>query len=138
MNSTFSNNACRASFNAWRDAHEPMLLDIEVGASPKEVIHALSEGLLACFADLPLLNPYDVYQRLMNFWDETMQDDVYLIVSRTGGSRQPNLAMSLRTRTGRSQKPPDLIIKRKKVQDGPNSASPDCDTRYFAAEQDAP
>ena len=51
------------NFNAWRDSYEPMLLDIEVGTSPKEIIHALSEGLLACFADLPLLDPYDVYQR---------------------------------------------------------------------------
>ena len=50
------------NFNAWRDSYEPMLLDIEVGTSPKEIIHALSEGLLVCFADLSLLNPYDVYQ----------------------------------------------------------------------------
>src|SRR5690606_15575007 len=27
----------------------------------------------------PLLDRYDVYQRLMDFWEETMQDDVYLI-----------------------------------------------------------
>ena len=39
----------RASFNAWRDAYEPMLLDIEVGTSPKEIIHALSEGAARVF-----------------------------------------------------------------------------------------
>ena len=32
--------------------------------------------MLARFADLPLLDPYDVFQRLMDYWDETMQDDV--------------------------------------------------------------
>ena len=36
--------------------------------------------MLASFVDLPLLAAYDVYQRLMDYWDEVMQDDVYLIV----------------------------------------------------------
>ena len=31
------------------------------------------------FSDLPLLDTYDIYQRLMDYWDEVMQDDVYLI-----------------------------------------------------------
>jgi type I restriction enzyme M protein len=41
----------------------------------------LSEGLLKGFADVPLLSRYDVYQRLMDYWAETMQDDVYLIAA---------------------------------------------------------
>jgi type I restriction enzyme M protein len=27
----------------------------------------------------PLVNAYDVYQHLMDYWAETMQDDCYLI-----------------------------------------------------------
>ena len=42
----------------------------------------LSEDLLARFADLPLLSRYDVYQRLMDYWAETMQDDVYLLAAK--------------------------------------------------------
>ena len=70
-----------AVFDAWRKTREPLLKGLETGANPKKVIHTLSENLLARFAALPLLDPYDVYQRLMDYWDETMQDDVYLIVA---------------------------------------------------------
>jgi type I restriction enzyme M protein len=28
---------------------------------------------------MPLVNAYDVYQHLMDYWAETMQDDCYLI-----------------------------------------------------------
>ena len=122
------------SFNAWRDAHEPMLLDIEVGASPKEIIHALSEGLLACFADLPLLNPYDVYQRLMNFWDETMQDDVYLIAA-DGWLQAAQPRDVIEDKNRKITETPDLIIKRKKYK---MDLIPPAliVTRDFAAEQD--
>ena len=46
---------------------------------PKEIIAELSENLLAHYADKPLINQYDVYQHLMDYWAETMQDDCYLI-----------------------------------------------------------
>ena len=70
-----------AIFDAWRDAHEPLLRGLEVNAVPRSVIDTLSEDLLARFGDLPLLSRYDVYQRLMDFWDEVMQDDVHLIAT---------------------------------------------------------
>ena len=70
-----------STLDSWRNAHEPLLQGLETGAKPKKIIHALSEDLLTRFADLPLLDPYDIYQRLMDYWDETMQDDVYLISS---------------------------------------------------------
>ena len=68
-------------FDGWRETYEPFLEAMEAESTPKEIIHRLSEDLLVRFDDLPLLDPYDVYQRLMDYWDETMQDDVYLVVS---------------------------------------------------------
>src|SRR5439155_7699310 len=47
----------------------------------KEVIGALSEDLLACYTDQPLIDKYDVYQHQMDYWAETMQDDCYLIAA---------------------------------------------------------
>jgi len=35
--------------------------------------------LLAAFKDAPLLDAYDVYQHLMDYWAATLQDDAYLI-----------------------------------------------------------
>ena len=64
---------------AWREAHEPTMRGLDVGANPKAFIEELSEDLLDRFAGVPLVNRYAVYQRLMDFWQETMQDDVYII-----------------------------------------------------------
>ena len=44
------------------------------------MIETISESLLDSFRNAALLDPYDVYQHLMTYWSETMQDDVYLLV----------------------------------------------------------
>ena len=53
-----------------------------MGDKPKALIETLSEDLLETFRQARLLDPYDVYQHLMDYWAETMQDDVYMIVRR--------------------------------------------------------
>lgn len=45
------------------------------------MIETLGEDLLAAFANTRLIDPYDLYQHLMTYWTETMQDDVYMIIS---------------------------------------------------------
>jgi type I restriction enzyme M protein len=70
-----------AHFDAWRQASQAMLRELEPGFLPREIIGRLAEGLLAHYAGKPLIHPYDVYQHLMDYWDETMQDDCYLIAS---------------------------------------------------------
>jgi len=67
-------------FGKWRRAQKPKLAAIAVGGKPKALIEALSEALLDTFLEAPLLDPYDVYQHLMDYWAETMQDDVYQLV----------------------------------------------------------
>ena len=68
-------------FDGWCDAHEPLLQGLEMGVDPKKIIHTLSQDLLCRFADLPLLSHYDVYQQLMDCWEEAIQDDMYIIAS---------------------------------------------------------
>jgi type I restriction enzyme M protein len=68
-------------FAVWRDKTGKMLKALESGCHPKEVIARLSEDLLAHYADKPLIDPYDIYQHLMDYWAETMQDDCYLIAA---------------------------------------------------------
>ena len=68
-----------AHFAVWRQASAPTLKALEAGCHPKEVIAALAEGLLTHYAGKPLIDPYDIYQHLMDYWAETMQDDCYLI-----------------------------------------------------------
>lgn len=66
-------------FAVWREKSTAMLRQLQPGCHPKEIIVELSEDLLAHYADKPLINQYDVYQHLMDYWAEMMQDDCYLI-----------------------------------------------------------
>ncbi len=66
-------------FAAWSSKTSAMLRQLQVDCHPKEIIAELSEDLLVHYAGKPLINQYDVYQHLMDFWEETMQDDCYLI-----------------------------------------------------------
>ena len=68
-------------FAAWRGRAAETLKGLGQGCHPKEVIAALAEDLLAHYAGRPLIDPYDVYQHLMDYWAETMQDDCYLIAA---------------------------------------------------------
>ena len=70
-----------AHFTVWRKTSATTLKELQAGCRPKEIIAELSEGLLAHYADKPLIDPYDVYQHLMDYWAETMQDDCYSIAS---------------------------------------------------------
>jgi type I restriction enzyme M protein len=68
-----------AHFTAWSEKNAASLKTLQLSCRPLEIIAALSTDLLAHDSGLPLIDPYDVYQRLMDYWAETMQDDCYLI-----------------------------------------------------------
>ncbi|WP_207759633.1 N-6 DNA methylase [Xanthomonas prunicola] len=68
-------------FGKWRQAVTPLLAGIQPGAKPKALIAQVSETLLATFHAAPLLDPYDIYQFLMDYWAEVMQDDAYLLAA---------------------------------------------------------
>jgi len=70
-----------ARFAAWQARTVALLKNITVGAKPKRVIETIAEDLLQSFANLPLLDHYDLYQALMDYWSQTMQDDLYLLAS---------------------------------------------------------
>ena len=70
-----------ALLDGWCKTHGPTLMRLGPGTNPKGIVRILADDLLKCFGDLPLIDAHDVYQRLMDYWDEVMQDDVYLIAS---------------------------------------------------------
>src|SRR3989338_8440602 len=78
---TAFNQSVTALFEKWKKANMSRLNAIAVGGKPKALIESLSENLLETFQKARLLDPYDVYQHLMDYWAETMQDDVYLLVT---------------------------------------------------------
>lgn len=118
-------------FDTWQQKTAKTLRKLKTDCHPKEVIGTLSEDLLAHYIGQPLIDKYDVYQHLMDFWAETMQDDCYLIA-----------ADGWKAETRR-------IIETKKGKDGKPGKQVDrgwtCDlipkalivARYFAKEQEA-
>lgn len=104
--------AVTARFDQWREQSLPALSAIAPGDHPKALIESLSESLLQSFTGAPLLDPYAVYQHLMDLWEGEMQDDVYLIVQEGWSAVQggkPNIDLI----------PQTLVV-----------------TRYFAAERE--
>ena len=65
-------------FAAW--VKQVRLNEIKQGDSPKELIHEISEQLLTGYANSELLSKYDIYQILMDYWADTLQDDIYVLV----------------------------------------------------------
>lgn len=68
-----------AIFNDWKIKSTEYLKGLDISNHPKEVIHKLSESILLQYANTPLIDKYDIYQHLMSYWNETMQDDCYII-----------------------------------------------------------
>jgi type I restriction enzyme M protein len=68
-------------FADWRNAVTPRLTGFGKDGHPKVLIETIAEDLLAAFRKAPLLDAYDIYQHLMDYWAETMQDDGYLIAA---------------------------------------------------------
>ena len=68
-------------FSGWQIDNAPILKSIKMDDRPKTLIDKISEDLLVRFAEVPLIDKYDVYQHLMSYWSDTMQDNVYMIVA---------------------------------------------------------
>ena len=68
-------------FAKWKAANAPLLTGFAKDGHPKALIETISESLLATFEKASLLDAYDIYQHLMDYWAETMQDDCYLIAA---------------------------------------------------------
>ena len=82
---TTFNQSVTALFEGWKEANSDRLLSIQLGDRPKLLIEALSESLLDTFRSnaqvATLIDPYGVYQHLMDYWAETMQDDAWMIAT---------------------------------------------------------
>lgn len=66
-----------AKFAAWHTQND--LAAIQPGSRPSQLIQQWSESLLDTFKPSSLIEEYDFYQILMDYWAEILQDDVYLI-----------------------------------------------------------
>ena len=54
---------------------------LQIGMKPKQEIAELAEGLLDHYSSQPLIDPYDIYQLIMDHWEEVLSDDFYQIAA---------------------------------------------------------
>jgi type I restriction enzyme M protein len=78
---TAFNAAAHERFARWRATTTPLLTAFDRDGHPRALIETIAESLLDAFRNAPLLDADDIYQHLMDYWAETMQDDAYLIAA---------------------------------------------------------
>ncbi|WP_346345996.1 type I restriction-modification system subunit M [Acetobacter thailandicus] len=127
----------RGIFAAWRKASIEAMRSFDKGHHPTDLIHALSEDLLARFREAPLVDAYDAYQHIMTYWSEVMQDDAYQIASE-GWDVAKVIRELVKDADGKFTEEPDIVLgsgrgaKKLKAEVIP---PPLIVTRYFAVEQ---
>ncbi len=70
---------CETLFVSWAESVKPDLLNISSDTDPKMFIRHLSSLLIDTYESAVLIDAYDAYDCLLNYWNEKLQDDVYMI-----------------------------------------------------------
>lgn len=119
----------------WKTVSMPQMQSLDKGSNPKSLIENVAESLLQTFEHAPLVDAYDVYQHLMNFWAETMQDDCYLITS-DGWVEAAKPRLIIEDKSKKNKAKADLVVGKKKYST--ELIPPELlVARYFANEQGA-
>ncbi len=126
-------------FADWRMATTPRLTAFDKDGHPKALIETIAEDLLAAFRQAPLLDAYDVFQHLMDYWAETMQDDCYLIAADGWvKGAQPREIVQVKDKNNKLTWPEAHdYLKGKRRFKSDLIPAPILVARYFAAERDA-
>jgi len=126
-------------FTKWQTASVPLLKGFAQNSHPKPLIETIAEDLLTTFKTAPLLDAYDVYQHLMDYWAETMQDDCYLIADAGWkAGAQPREIRQVKNKEGKLVWPEKEDFKKGKRRFKSDLVPAALlIARYFAAERDA-
>lgn len=136
---TSFNKTVTALFSKWRSENTKRLMGIAKGDKPKTLIDDLSESLLGTFSKAKLVDAYDVYQRLMDYWTTTMQDDVHLIVhSGWLEASRPREVLPVKGKDGKTvwPEPHDFVVQKRRFKSDLLPAALLVD-RFFPAERSA-
>jgi type I restriction enzyme M protein len=132
---TAYNESATKLFAKWKTGNIPSLKGLSTADKPKVLIETLAESLLEAFAKARLLDSYDVYQHLLDYWDATMQDDVYLVVG-DGWVNAAKPRLIIDEKGSKTKEKPDFTVGKQKYK---AELIPPAlvIARYFAAEQAA-
>ncbi|KAF0971226.1 MULTISPECIES: type I restriction-modification system subunit M [Gordonia] len=93
----------------WFTSHRARLSHITANTKPNHLITEIGDDLLLSFADVPLLDEYDVYEQLMTYWHDVMHDDVYLIMS-DGWLDAAKPRKTIEDKVRKLSETPDLVV----------------------------
>ncbi len=93
----------------WFSAHRPLLQAIDASTVPQSLVADLGDDLLARVKHLPLLDPYDVYERLLTYWHDVMHDDVWLIMN-DGWMAAARPRKTIEDKDRKLTETPDLVV----------------------------
>ena len=110
---TAFNKKANELFAAWKDARTLQLKGFAKAGQPKVLIESIAESLLQTFEHAPLVDAYDVYQHLMDYWGETVQDDCYLITA-DGWVEAAKPKLIIDDKSKKTKAKPDLVVGKKK------------------------
>jgi type I restriction enzyme M protein len=136
---TAFNQTATQRFTDWRKATTPHLTGFGQDGHPKALIETIAEALLANFKPAPLLDAYDIYQHLMDYWAETLQDDAYLIAADGWvKGAQPREIVQVKDKNNKLVWPePHDYLKGKRRFKSDLLPATILVAKYFAAERDA-
>ncbi len=110
---TAFNAKATALFDQWKSSNTPHLNELDKDGHPKALIETIAESLLQTFEQAPLVDAYDVYQHLMDYWAESMQDDCYLIAA-DGWVEAAKPKLIIEDKPKKIKAKPDLVVGKKK------------------------
>lgn len=111
------NKKVNNTYNEWKKIANPVLINLNSTDSNKEIILNLSEEILEKFSKLELLDKYDVYQVLLAYWNETMNDDVLLIIQDELGYNLAKITDDIKEEPKESKKAKKDSAKEKKPKE---------------------
>lgn len=111
------NKKVNNTYNEWKKIANSVLTNLNSTDSNKEIILNLSEEILEKFSKLELLDKYDVYQVLLAYWNETMNDDVLLIIQDELGYNLAKITDDIKEEPKESKKAKKDSAKEKKPKE---------------------
>jgi type I restriction enzyme M protein len=101
--------AARSLTAEWFAAHRGQLADINADTESNDLIGAISDDLLSRFKPVALLDKYDVYEQLMEYWNDVMHDDVFLVMN-DGWLEAAKPRKAIEDKDRKLTETPDLVI----------------------------
>lgn len=93
----------------WFASHRAALVSIDSDTRPNDLITTLGDDLLLRFKAMALVDEYNVYEQLMDYWHSVMHDDVFLVMNE-GWSEASKPRPTIEDKDRKLSENPDLVV----------------------------